>query len=54
MARQCGPCVQRASRLGAEETADEAAHQADEYISIESLTKSMKIIAYAIVKLAGV
>ena len=32
---------------------DDVAHQADEYISIESLTKSMKIIAYAIVKLAG-
>ena len=33
---------------------EDVAHQADEYISIESLTKSMKIIAYAIVKLAGV
>ncbi len=32
---------------------EDVAHQADEYISIESLTKSMKIIAYAIVKLAG-
>lgn len=32
---------------------EDVAHQADEYVSIESLTKSMKIIAYAIVKLAG-
>ena len=32
---------------------DDVAHQADEYISLESITKSMRIIAYAIVKLAG-
>ena len=32
---------------------EDVAHQADEYVSIDSLVKSMKIIAYAIVKLAG-
>ena len=31
----------------------EVAHQADEYVSLDSLYKSMKIFAYAIVKLAG-
>lgn len=32
---------------------EDVAHQADEFISVESITKSMRIIAYAIVKLAG-
>ncbi len=32
---------------------EDVAHQADEYISIDSITKSMRIIAYAIVKLAS-
>ncbi|NLC32991.1 MAG: dipeptidase PepV [Clostridiales bacterium] len=32
---------------------EDVAHQADEFISLESITKSMRIIAYAIVKLAG-
>ncbi len=32
---------------------DEVAHQADEYISVESLFKTMKIIALAIVRLAA-
>ncbi len=32
---------------------EDVAHQADEYVSIDSLTRSMRIIAYAIVKLAG-
>ena len=31
----------------------DVAHQADEFISLDSITKSMRIIAYAIVKLAG-
>ena len=31
----------------------EVAHQADEYVNLDSLYKSMKIFAYAIVKLAG-
>ena len=32
---------------------EDVAHQADEYINIENLYKSMRIFAYAIVKLAG-
>lgn len=32
---------------------EELAHQANEYISLESLKKNVRIIARAIVKLAG-